>query len=431
MERKKTAVLFGGCSPEYEVSLQSAYSVISHMDRKRYEVLMIGLHRDTGQWLWYQGDPDRIAGDKWDREEDCMPVYLPTDKRVQGFYYEKNGSRCVLHVDLVLPVLHGKNGEDGTVQGALELAGIPLAGCGTLSSALCMDKELAHRVMRRMGVDAAHCAMGESAHPFTTELYKGDVRITTHYNPRDMTSSLYSVVHESGHALYELHTADRLKYTVLAHGASMGVHESQSRFYENYLGRSLAFIRALWPDLTELFPSQLAGVSPEELYAAVNRAEPGLIRTEADELTYCLHILVRYRLEKRLMAGELAVKDLPEAWNRLMKDILGLDVPSNAQGCLQDIHWSCGDLGYFPSYALGSAYGAQMLRELKKSLDPDALMEAGDFGPVNAWLAEHIWQYGMEKQPGWLVENACGGPFDPACFAEYLEAKYTALYGLA
>ena len=136
MERKKTAVLFGGCSPEYEVSLQSAYSVISHMDRKRYEVLMIGLQRDTGQWLWYQGDPDRIAGDKWDREEDCMPVYLPTDKRVQGFYYEKNGSRCVLHVDLVLPVLHGKNGEDGTVQGALELAGIPLAGCGTLSSAL-------------------------------------------------------------------------------------------------------------------------------------------------------------------------------------------------------------------------------------------------------------------------------------------------------
>ncbi len=152
MERKKTAVLFGGCSPEYEVSLQSAYSVISHMDRKRYEVLMIGLQRDTGQWLWYQGDPDRIAGDKWDREEDCMPVYLPTDKRVQGFYYEKNGSRCVLHVDLVLPVLHGKNGEDGTVQGALELAGIPLAGCGTLSSALCMDKELAHRVAHAAGI---------------------------------------------------------------------------------------------------------------------------------------------------------------------------------------------------------------------------------------------------------------------------------------
>lgn len=296
---------------------------------------------------------------------------------------------------------------------------------------LAQQKELAHRVMRRMGVDADHCAMGESAHPFTTEFYKGDVRITTHYNPRDMTSSLYSVVHESGHALYELHTADRLKYTVLAHGASMGVHESQSRFYENYLGRSLAFIRALWPDLTELFPQQLAGVSPEELYAAVNRAEPGLIRTEADELTYCLHILVRYQIEKRLMAGELAVKDLPKTWNRLMKEILGVDVPNNAQGCLQDIHWSCGDLGYFPSYALGSAYGAQMLRRMKQTLDPDTLMEAGDFAPVNAWLCEHIWQYGMEKEPGWLVQNACGGPFDPACFAEYLETKYAALYGLA
>lgn len=293
------------------------------------------------------------------------------------------------------------------------------------------QKELARRVMRRMGVDADHCAIGESAHPFTTEFYNGDVRITTHYDPEDMTSSLYSVVHESGHALYELHTADRLKYTVLAHGASMGVHESQSRFYENYLGRSLGFIRAAWPDLTELFPTQLAGVTPEELYAAVNRAEPGLIRTEADELTYCLHILVRYRLEKELMAGRLAVKDLPDAWNRLMQEILGVEVPNDAKGCLQDIHWSCGDLGYFASYALGSAYGAQMLREMKKTLDVDALMEKGDFGPVNAWLAGRIWQYGMEKEPGWLVQNACGGPFDPACFAEYLEAKYAALYGLA
>ena len=293
------------------------------------------------------------------------------------------------------------------------------------------QRELAHRVMKRMGVDLDHCAMGESAHPFTTEFYKGDVRITTHYDPEDMTSSLYSVIHESGHALYELHTADRLKYTVLAHGSSMGVHESQSRFYENYLGRSLPFIRALWPDLTELFPQQLAGVTPEELYAAVNRAEPGLIRTEADELTYSLHILVRYRIEKQLMAGELAVKDLPEAWNRLMKEILGVDVPDDARGCLQDIHWSGGDLGYFPSYALGSAYGAQMLRRMKQELDVDALMEKGEFGPVNSWLAERIWQYGMEKQPGWLVENACGEPFDPACFAGYLEKKYTALYGLA
>lgn len=295
---------------------------------------------------------------------------------------------------------------------------------------LAQQAELARRVMRRMQVDPAHCAMGESAHPFTTEFYKGDVRITTHYDPQDMTSSLYSVVHESGHALYELHTADRLKYTVLASGASMGVHESQSRFYENYLGRSLPFLRSLWPDLVELFPTQLAGVRCEELYAAVNRAEPSLIRTEADELTYSLHILLRYRLEKQLMAGELAVEELPGAWNALMKDLLGVTVPSDAEGCLQDIHWSMGDIGYFPSYALGSAYGAQMLRRMKRELDLDGLLEAGDFGPINAWLEERIWQYGTEKEPGWLVENACGEPFDPACFAEYLEEKYTALYGL-
>lgn len=152
MEKKKTAVLFGGCSSEYEVSLKSAYSVISHMDRTQYEIFMIGLQRESGRWLWYQGDPDRIVQDAWDQERDCTPVFLPTDKKVQGLYYEKEGRLCVLRLDLVLPVLHGRNGEDGTVQGALELAGIPAAGCGVLSSALCMDKELAHRVAHAAGV---------------------------------------------------------------------------------------------------------------------------------------------------------------------------------------------------------------------------------------------------------------------------------------
>lgn len=152
MEKKKVAVLFGGCSSEYEVSLQSAYGVISHMNRKKYEVILIGLHRTTGQWYWYRGNPDRIAQDSWCRAECCVPVYVPTDKTVRGFCFQEDGGMRALRVDLALPVLHGKNGEDGTVQGALELAGIPVAGCGLLSSALCMDKELAHRTAEAAGV---------------------------------------------------------------------------------------------------------------------------------------------------------------------------------------------------------------------------------------------------------------------------------------
>lgn len=152
MEKKKIAILFGGCSSEYEVSLQSAYSVISHVDREKYEVYLIGLHRTTGQWFWYRGNPDEIARDHWCQEAWCTPVYVPTDRRVQGLYYDTEEGRKILHLHLVLPVLHGKNGEDGTVQGALALAGISLAGCGVLSSALCMDKELAHRVAAEAGV---------------------------------------------------------------------------------------------------------------------------------------------------------------------------------------------------------------------------------------------------------------------------------------
>ena len=292
------------------------------------------------------------------------------------------------------------------------------------------QRELAARVMALMGVDPSHCTLGESEHPFTTEFFKGDVRITTHYFPRDMASSLYSVVHESGHALYELHLADSLKYTCLASGSSMGVHESQSRLFENYVGRSEAFVHCLWPTLTELFPEQLKGVTEREFYCAINRAEPGLIRTEADELTYCLHIMVRYEIERQLLDGSLAVADLPAAWNAKMKEYLGVDVPDDTRGCLQDVHWAGGDLGYFPSYALGSAYGAQMMQNMSKTFDPYAEVAKGNLAPIASYLEEHIWQYGKGKQPAWLVQNACGGPFDPENFAQYLEHKYSDIYDL-
>lgn len=292
------------------------------------------------------------------------------------------------------------------------------------------QRELSAYLMQVMHLSPAHCVLGETEHPFTQGFYDEDVRITTHYYENDFTSSLYSVIHEGGHALYELHVAPKLRFTVLAEGSCTSVHESQSRLFENYVGRSRGFLHFLWPELTRLFPQQLAGVTAEELYRAVNRAEPGLIRTEADELTYPLHIMVRYELEKALLNGELAVRDLPAAWDRAYKEYLGVDVPDDAHGVLQDIHWSSGDFGYFPGYALGTAYAAQMVGQMKQAFDFDGCCARGELEPVIRWLEAHIWQYGKELEPDELVRSGCGGAFDPQVFTRYLAEKYRALYRL-
>ena len=292
------------------------------------------------------------------------------------------------------------------------------------------QRRISKKIMELWGLDPAHCYLAESEHPFTTEFWRGDVRITTHYMPRDIFSNLYSVAHEGGHALYELNINPDYDYTVVTHGATMGIHESQSRLFENLVGRSRAFVHYLYPTLKELFPAQLADVSAEEIWRAVNRAEPGLIRTEADEVTYSLHIMVRYELEKRVMHGELKVHDLPGEWNRLYKEYLGVDVPDDKHGVLQDSHWSGGSIGYFPSYALGSAYGAQLLRKMKETVDVDECLKTGNFAPINAWNREHIWQYGCLKKPGALLEQALGEKFDPTVYTQYLEEKYGEIYGL-
>lgn len=292
------------------------------------------------------------------------------------------------------------------------------------------QRALSAYIMQLWGLEPDHCVLGESEHPFTVGFWRGDVRITTHYSPRDMVSNLYSVAHEGGHALYDSGSDPALDFTVLSGGATMGLHESQSRLFENYVGRSRPFLHFLWPKLRELFPAQLDGVSEEEFYRAVNRAEPGLIRTEADELTYGLHVMVRYELEKALIRGELAVADLPAAWNAKYKEYLGVAVPDDTHGVLQDIHWAGGDIGYFPSYALGSAYGAQAMDDLRRTLDLDGLLAAGDLAPLKAALHQRLWRYGQLKEPQWLVQSLCGGAFDPRHYTDYLRRKYTELYGL-
>ena len=284
-------------------------------------------------------------------------------------------------------------------------------------------------LMEVLGLDRAHCTIGETEHPYTLEFNNKDVRITTRYDEDNVGFSMYSVIHEGGHAKYELGISDELQYTCLAGGVSMGVHESQSRFYENLIGRSLPFIQAIFPKMQELFPEQLKDVTAEQLYRAVNKAQPSLIRTEADELTYALHIMVRYEIEKQLIGGTLAVQDVPGTWNRLYKEYLGVDVPDDRQGCLQDSHWSGGAFGYFPSYALGSAYGAQMLKNMEQETDVWGPVSRGDLSGVSGWLGEKVHQYGGLMEPADVVKNACG-TFDPTVFADYLEKKYTELYSL-
>ncbi len=292
-----------------------------------------------------------------------------------------------------------------------------------------IQRKFSDYLMEVLGLDRDHCGIGETEHPFTLNFTSQDVRITTHYHENDLANSMYSVIHEGGHALYELGVDPSYDYNCLSGGVSMGVHESQSRFYENLMGRSLPFIRAIYPKVQAFFPDQLAGVTAVDFYKAVNKAQPSLIRTESDELTYSFHVMIRYEIEKQLMDDTLAVKDVPAQWNRLYKEYLGVEVPDDKRGCLQDSHWSGGMFGYFPSYALGSAYGAQMLRNMEAEMDVWGPVARGDLSPVTGWLKEKVHKYGCLLEPAQVVEQACG-PFDPTVYCDYLEAKYRALYDL-
>ena len=293
------------------------------------------------------------------------------------------------------------------------------------------QEELALYLMRLLGLDMEHVGLSTTEHPFTTSLGSHfDERITTNYKRDNLASSLYSVIHEGGHALYDTGSADDLAYTELDGGVSMGFHESQSRFYENIIGRSRAFVNYIFPKVLEIFPEAMGKYTADDLYRAVNRVEPSLVRIESDEATYCLHIMIRYELEKAILHDELEVKDLPAAWNKLYKEYLGVDVPNDTKGVLQDSHWSFGAIGYFPSYALGNAYGAQFLEEMRKTVDVEGSLAKGDFGPINDWNREHIWKHGSLYTPKELFERILGAPFSTDAYIRYLETKFGELYDL-
>ena len=288
---------------------------------------------------------------------------------------------------------------------------------------------LSDYLMETLGIDRAHCTIAETEHPFTTAFTKYDCRITTHYYENNLASSLYSVVHEAGHGMYDMGVKDEFAYTCLGGGVSMAVHESQSRFFENIIGRSRAYVKLIAPKLRELFP-ELKDADDEALYRAFNESHPSLIRTDADELTYCLHVMVRYELEKALFGGKITSKELPAEWNRLYKEYLGVDVPDDTHGVLQDSHWAGGLFGYFPSYALGSAYGAQLLDRMNAEFDVFGEVEKSNMEPIRRWLSDHIWQHGGLYTPAVLMENAFGGSFDASYYVKYLTDKFTQIYSL-
>lgn len=291
------------------------------------------------------------------------------------------------------------------------------------------QEELGHFLAEYVGFDFDRGVMAVSAHPFTTNLHNKDVRITTHYTDC-VDSSLFSVIHEAGHALYELGIRDDLTLTPAGQGASMGMHESQSRFLENIIGRSAAFWTPIYQNLQDMFPEQLGTVSLDQFVKAVNKVTPGLIRTEADELSYSLHVLIRYEIEKMLIEEDLEVEKLPDIWSDKYEEYLGARPKNAAQGVLQDIHWSQGSFGYFPSYALGSAFGAQMYYHMKKIMDFDGLLKNGKVDVIMEYLRENIHQYGKLKNSRQILKDMTGEDFNPQYYVEYLKEKYGTLYNI-
>lgn len=292
------------------------------------------------------------------------------------------------------------------------------------------QKKFSDQLLDKLNFNKDSGIIAESVHPFTMNITRDDVRITTAYQENAPLSSIYSTIHECGHGLYEQNIGQSLGFSKLATGTSMGIHESQSRIYENNVGRSEAFWQTYFPLLKDIFPEQLKDASPSECHHASNDVRPSLIRIEADELTYSLHIMVRYELEKAILEGQLDAKDLPQAWNDKYEEYLGVRPSSDVEGVLQDVHWSEGLFGYFPSYALGSAYACQFEAAMNRSFSFTQAIEKDDLSLINEWLKENIHQYGSTKTPAEIIESATGEAFNPSYFTDYLVNKYSKLYDL-
>ncbi len=291
------------------------------------------------------------------------------------------------------------------------------------------QEAMARYLLTTIGFDFSRGALGTTEHPFTDGMGQFDERVTTNYDPKHFLTCLYSVIHEGGHALFDMNQpAENWKY-YMTDVKTMGQHESVSRFYENRIGRSEAFIGLIYPKLRELFPELMADVSARELYEAVNYVEPSLIRTEADEFTYTFHIMIRYEIEKEIVRGNVSTADLPRLWNDTYEKYLGIRPSGDRDGILQDVHWT-GGFGYFPTYALGNMYNAMYYNRMKEELDIDKAVSEGRFDLINGWMREHVFQKADRLAPRDWIRDITGRDLTPDDFLDYLEKKYTAIYEL-
>jgi carboxypeptidase Taq len=285
------------------------------------------------------------------------------------------------------------------------------------------QRDLSMYVLERMGFTREEWRLDPTVHPFCSSFATGDIRLTTRYGPSDL-HSLFSSMHEFGHGIYENGVSPALERTPLGTGASMAVHESQSRLWENLVGRSLPFWRWAYPATQQAFPGVLGDVELERFLRAINRVRPSFIRVDADETTYGMHIILRFELERELLSGSLSLDDLPDAWNTRYAEYLGVDVPEDRVGVLQDIHWSGGMVGYFPSYQLGNVISVQIWEKLRAALpELDEQLERGEFGPLREWLRDTVYRHGRKFTTTELLERVVGGGIDPEPYLAYLRGK--------
>jgi carboxypeptidase Taq len=305
------------------------------------------------------------------------------------------------------------------------------ASCLEGSFPLDAQQRLVAALVADLPLDEGSWRLDTTVHPFATAIATTDIRLTTRYDDAYVGAALWSALHEAGHGLYENGIDPALRRTPLCRPVSLGFHESQSRTWENWVGRGRPYLRWVHPRLREAFPEQLGDVGPEGLYRAANEVRPSLIRMEADELTYNLHIALRFELELEIFEERLGAADLPEAWNARTNEYLGIEVPDDARGVLQDVHWAAGSFGYFPTYSLGNVIAGQIWAEADGALpDLAGQLGRGEFSPLRDWLREHLYRHGGKLTPAEMIECLCGGPISVKPYLRQMERKMGEIYGL-
>jgi len=379
--------------------------------------------RKKDDWTLFEGDLKEIVSLVREKES-CFrrEGFSGYDVLLDDFETGMTGSRVDALFSSIKPSLVsmvGRLSEKGVDDDFLKLE-YPIA----------QQEEFSKIVLKDMGFDFSRGMSAVSVHPFTSTLGSDDIRITTRYTDPSVMDSFCSTVHEGGHALYEMGmNSGRLKGTSVANAASHGMHESQSRLWENMVGKSEGFWTHYYPLFCKFFPSQTEGVSLTKFLQAANKVQRSHIRVNADEVSYSLHVMLRFELEQDLLFGNLSVSDLPEAWNAKSEELLGIVPKTDTQGVLQDVHWSSGDFGYFPTYALGNLYGAQIWQSMSEDLNVESLMREGKLSEMHRYLDERIYTKGSLLLPEGLLAESTGKPLDAKLFTSYLEDKFSRLFG--